>query len=203
MVGKNFVIACLMGSWLLSVLTKTASLVSPEHIRDLSAQSSSSFQIFCLWLSRHFSFWGKYLTYCSVRKKCDTFLNTMLCCTHVFSWVWPLVTPWTVACQAPLSMGFSRQEYESGLPFPSSWDIPSPGIEPTYPAWQADSLPLSHVGTPREDRGSFKFLVISLIWVVCLRKPLALSIPTHGLFRQSAQHKLRGSAVGSRHSLTL
>ena len=41
-----------------------------------------------------------------------------------------LVTPWTVACQAPLSMGFSRQEYWSGLSFPSLGDLPDPGIEP-------------------------------------------------------------------------
>ena len=40
-------------------------------------------------------------------------------------------TPWTVAHQAPLSMGFSRQEYWSGLPFPSPGDLPDPGIEPT------------------------------------------------------------------------
>ena len=52
-----------------------------------------------------------------------------------------LVTPWTVACQAPLSMGFSRQEYWNGLPFPSPGDLPNPGIEPGSPALQADSLP--------------------------------------------------------------
>jgi len=52
-----------------------------------------------------------------------------------------LVTPWTVACQASLSMGFSRQEYWSGLPFPSLGDLPNPGIEPESPALQADSLP--------------------------------------------------------------
>ena len=40
-----------------------------------------------------------------------------------------LATPWTVACQAPLSMGFPRQEYGSGLPFPSPGDLPNPGIE--------------------------------------------------------------------------
>ena len=44
------------------------------------------------------------------------------------------VTPWTVAYQAPLSMGFSRQEYWSGLPFPSPRDLPNPGIEPRSPA---------------------------------------------------------------------
>ena len=52
-----------------------------------------------------------------------------------------LVTPWTVAHQAPLSLGFSRREYWSGLPFPSAEDLPDPGIEPGSPALQADSLP--------------------------------------------------------------
>ena len=50
------------------------------------------------------------------------------------------VTPWTVAYQAPPSMGFSRQEYRSGLPFPSPGDLPDPGIEPGSPAFQADAL---------------------------------------------------------------
>ena len=52
-----------------------------------------------------------------------------------------LATPWAVACQAPLSMGFSRQEYWSGLPFPSPGDLPDPGIKLGCPALQADSLP--------------------------------------------------------------
>ena len=52
-----------------------------------------------------------------------------------------LGTPWTVACQAPLSMGFSTQEYWSGLPFPSLGDLPDPGIEPGSLALQADYLP--------------------------------------------------------------
>ena len=50
------------------------------------------------------------------------------------------VTPWTVTHQAPLSMGFCRQEYWSGLPFPSPGDLPNPGIEPRSPALQADAL---------------------------------------------------------------
>ena len=49
-------------------------------------------------------------------------------------------TLWTVACQAPLSMGFSRQEHWSGLPFPSPGGLPDPGIKPGSPALQADSL---------------------------------------------------------------
>ena len=52
-------------------------------------------------------------------------------------------TPWTLARQAPLSMGFSRQEYCSGLPFPSLEDHPNPSIGPKSTHWQADSLPLS------------------------------------------------------------
>ena len=52
-----------------------------------------------------------------------------------------LATPWIVAHHAPLSMGFSRQEYWSGLPFPSLGDLPDSGIEPGSPALQADSLP--------------------------------------------------------------
>ena len=50
-------------------------------------------------------------------------------------------TPWTVAHQAPPSMGFSRQEYWSGLPFPAPGDRPNPGIEPGSPALLADALP--------------------------------------------------------------
>ena len=50
-------------------------------------------------------------------------------------------TPWTVAHQALLSMGFPKQEYCSGLPFPSPGDFPNSGIRPRSPAWQADSLP--------------------------------------------------------------
>ena len=51
-----------------------------------------------------------------------------------------LCDPWTVAHQAPPSMGFSRQEYWSGLPFPSPGDLPNPGIEPRSPTLQADAL---------------------------------------------------------------
>ena len=57
-------------------------------------------------------------------------------------------TPQTVAHQAPQSMGFSRQEYWSGLPCPSPRDLPDPGIEPKSPAWQADSLPFELQGSP-------------------------------------------------------
>ena len=57
-----------------------------------------------------------------------------------------LVTPWTIAHQASRSMGFSKQEYWSGLPFPSPGDLPNPGIEPGSPASQSDSLPTEPPG---------------------------------------------------------
>ena len=58
-----------------------------------------------------------------------------LSCVRLFA------IPWTVAHQASLSMGFSRQEYWSGLPFPSPGGLPDPGIEPRSPALQLDALP--------------------------------------------------------------
>ena len=57
-------------------------------------------------------------------------------------------TPWTVAHQAPPFMGFSRQEYWSGLPFPSPGHLPDPGIEPRSPALQADALTSEPPGKP-------------------------------------------------------
>ena len=57
-------------------------------------------------------------------------------------------TPWTLADHAPLSMGFPRQEYWSGLPIPSPGDLPNPGIQPVSPAFQADSLPSEPPGKP-------------------------------------------------------
>ena len=58
------------------------------------------------------------------------------------------VIPWTVAYQAPLSMGFSRQEYWSGFPFPSPGDLPNPGIEPRSPVLQSHSLLTELQGKP-------------------------------------------------------
>ena len=78
--------------------------------------------------------------------------NIMCVCVCVFellSRVRFLATPWTIARQAPLSMGFSRQEYWSGLPFPSPGDLPNLEIEPGSPALQADSLPSEPQGKPQ------------------------------------------------------
>ena len=79
---------------------------------------------------------------CAHRELAHHLARALHCITCVLSHVQLFVTPWPVAHQAPLSMGFDRQEYYSGLPFPSRGDFPDPGIEPKLPALQADSLPL-------------------------------------------------------------
>ena len=70
----------------------------------------------------------------------------------MYAWLYlTLGDPWTVVCQVPLSMEFSRQEYWSGLPFPPSGDLPDPGVEPVSlmsPASAADSLALVPPGKP-------------------------------------------------------
>ena len=66
----------------------------------------------------------------------------------VLSHVQFFAIPWTVARQTPLSMGFPRQEYWSGLPFPSPGDLPDPGIKPVSPALQADSFSPRCQGSP-------------------------------------------------------
>ena len=64
-------------------------------------------------------------------------------------------TPWTVAYQAPLSMRFSRQEYWSGLPFPSPGDLPDLGIKPGSPALEADALTSEPPGKPTQNEGVY------------------------------------------------
>ena len=71
-------------------------------------------------------------------------------CAKLRSRVQLSVTLWTIAHQAPLSMQFSKQEYWSGLPFPPPGELLHPGTETVTPALQADSLPLSPRGAPRE-----------------------------------------------------
>ena len=66
----------------------------------------------------------------------------------LLSHVWLFATPWTIAHQAPPSMEFSRQEYWSGLPFPSPGDLPDPGMEPGSPKLRADALSSEPLGNP-------------------------------------------------------
>ena len=83
--------------------------------------------------------------------------------------------------QAPLSMGFSRQEYWSGLPLPSSGDPPNPGIKPASPALQADSLPLSQKGSPMSDLPHFKVIWNSLYVKVLVPQSCPTLWGPHGL----------------------
>ena len=99
------------------------------------------FNLYVEWL--YGKCWNGWST--SWNQDCWVKWNEMKSLSHVRLFV----TPWTVAYQAPPSMGFSRQECWSGLPFPSPGDLPDPGIEPgspASPALQADSFPLSHWG---------------------------------------------------------
>ena len=75
----------------------------------------------------------------------------LICCCLVIKSCLTLATPWTVAHQAPLSMGFLRQAYWSGIPFPSPGDLPYPGIKPTSPALQVNSLPAGPSGNTNSD----------------------------------------------------
>ena len=83
-------------------------------------------------------------------------INLQHCCLVTKSYPTLYVIPWTVALQAPLSMGFPKQEYWSGLPFPFPRDLPNPGIKsmsPLSPALQTDSLPSKPLGKPENKLG--------------------------------------------------
>ena len=72
-------------------------------------------------------------------------------CAYLLSHVRLFVTAWTVARQGPLSMGFSKQENWSGLPYPPSGDLPNPGIETRSPELQVDSFPSEALAKPAVD----------------------------------------------------
>ena len=105
------------------------------------------------------------------------------------------VTFWTIACQAPLSMEFSRQEYWSGLPCPPPGDLPNPGIRPESPAslaLQADALLLSHQGSPNFLDTVFKILE-SHKSEKKVNRPFPVLPPPHHLKRELriSEHKRR------------
>ena len=117
------------------------------------------------WLLRPHLKWV-FLGACSIFTACFllsslrvlTLLGSKAC---VLSHVQLFATPWTIACQALLCTGFSRQEYCSGLPFPTPGDLPDPGIEAVSPALQVNSLPLRHQGSPSMRWASCKYFWIS------------------------------------------
>ena len=115
-------------------------------------------------------------------RQCQRMFNGVY--ARLFSHVWIFVTPWTVASQAPLSVGFSRQEYWTGLPFSTPGDLPDSGIKPTSlasPAWQADALQLAQTRKPEKAQRSnyHTIALISLASMVMLKNVyIALTIQT-------------------------
>ena len=97
---------------------------------------------------------GVFLTTSTTWEVLNILLKKLHSCVPVF------VTPWIVTHQAPLSLGFPKQEHWGGLPFPSPRGLPDPGIEPGSPALQADSLPSEPPGKPLYP---FSFCQISLV----------------------------------------
>ena len=107
-----------------------------QHFSSLKASALWCLAFFVVQLSRLYMTTGKTNGGSGlVTKSCPTF-----------------AAPWTVACQAPLSMRFSRQKYWSGLPFPSPEDLPYPGVKPGSPSLQADSLLTELQGKPQKNQ---------------------------------------------------
>ena len=102
-----------------------------------------------LLISRVIGFFFNHFIFNYLQYHCSSISWLMKTASCLYSVVWLFETPCTEALQAPLSIGFSRQEYWSGLPCPPPGDLPNPGMEPAFPvspALQEDSFPLSHQG---------------------------------------------------------
>ena len=132
----------------------TPGLAVPHHLPKFapvyvhaSVIPSSHLILWCHLLLHH------WFSYFPVGEYSHCFLT---CCCSVTKSCLTVPSPWTVTCQILLSMGFLRKECRSRLPFLSPGDLPNPGIKPTSPALQADSLPLSHQGSPFPDLGYYK-----------------------------------------------
>ena len=99
-----------------------------------------------------------------------------MCVFQSLSHVWLFATPWSVACQAPLSLEFSRQEYWSGLPFPSPRYLPNPGIKPRSPTLEADFFTIWAI--PLLNRSSMKAIIcLSHVCVSVAQSSLTLCDP--------------------------
>ena len=128
--------------------TQTLKHVLSDFSLLLTFHSMFSWSFFCMQFS-----WADFWSPFQVRDMplpsefwvtCLTLLYLLCMHAHThscFSHVWVFATPWTVVCQAPLPMGFSRQEYWSGLSFASPGDLPNSGIKPRFPAFQPDTKP--------------------------------------------------------------
>ena len=99
--------------------------------------------------------------------------------------------PWTVASQVPLSMGFYRQEYWSGLPFPSPGDLSNPGIKPRSPALQAESLPSKPPGKCH----MYYMYINYTLHRVALIFPYTLYLPNYLLVLMNSILSLRSGGI--------
>ena len=119
---------------------------SRTRLKQLSSSSSSAELKLTVILPDHFEAIAQFSCHC-----CFWEISVCVCvcvCVKSLSHVRLFTTPWTVAHQAPLSMGFSRQGYWSGLSCASPGDLPNPGIKPGSPALQADALSSEPPGKP-------------------------------------------------------
>ena len=162
-------------------------------------------------IRNHFHFSSKYMEMTQGLVYSELICRALHCSAGLLtvvqslSCVWLFVTPWTVARQAPLSMRFSRQEYWSGLPFPSPGDLHDPGIELACPTLPADSLQSEPQGKPinilekgnrfKEFNESWKITKITrgeiIKWSVPA-KPDGLPIATiilNGIYKKSSPKK--------------
>ena len=106
---------------------------------------------------------------------------------HVLSHVQLFATPWSASCQAPLSIGFSREEFWSGLPFPPPGESSHPGIEFVSPALHMDSLPTETLGKPQNSVRLFKkSYVIKYNFVIDLNLTVVLFLITRNLVPRKA-----------------
>ena len=145
---------CGVGMLLCDSVLSQATFGSPGRINWPEGTFKELLMCYYLEKKRAFTFSASYeqlfflvlKVYFKILQLGDSWLAHPLMCEYMLSCVWLFETLFTVALQAPLSLGFCRQEYWSGLPFPPPGDLPDPGVESTSPTWQVDSLPLSHQG---------------------------------------------------------
>ena len=171
------------------------------------AQPTLSWDHLCLW-SQRLRFW---VAQCQLRQEgkwatCPILQWEALSWSHEgsgshhtkwkkvksLSHVWLFATPWTVAYQAPPSMGFSRQEYWSGLPFPSPGDLPDPGIEPRSPTLQSNALPSEPPGKPLIVQAPCKSVNALCLFMFRARHKPSQRIEKDSLFEKSYKATLPG-----------
>ena len=156
-----------MGAWnaILKMIMSDVIMIMKYHSNLTSVQHFAGGVAMCVCM-------------CSIVKLCQLF-----------------ATPWTVALQAPLSMGFSRQEYWGGLPFPPPGDLPSPGIEPVSPAAPILSGRFSTTEPPGKPWNSWVGVAITTLW---LKKPGSngWSELSHSQFRAKSKAAFSDSDQG-------